>query len=328
MEGGAFALASELLESAVEPDLILASDMLDVATFLGLTKSRTAGVPCITYFHENQFAYPWSANDRDYIRGTERFYSLKNVAAALASDCIAFNSNYNCTSFFDGAALLFERFPDYNDFSAIARLKPLTRILPVGIQDVFFELDQSRPGKSDKPLILWNHRWESDKNPKEFFELLESLSRDGISFELAVLGEALDAIPREFIEAKESLARHIVHWGYVDSFAEYREWLCRADFMPVTSKQDFFGVSIAEAIACGVVPLLPDRLSYPEVFSIGSNPEFFYRSNDELARRLRHLLQGIDRLDSSALRELVGGYRWSNVVSEYDSLFSEYIDRD
>jgi len=36
--------------------------------------------------------------------------------------------------------------------------------------------------------ILWNARWEHDKNPEQFFEVLFSLDEAGLPFRLAVLG--------------------------------------------------------------------------------------------------------------------------------------------
>jgi Domain of unknown function (DUF3524). len=58
MHGGAVTLARRFLDSGAQPDLLLATDMLDVTTFLALTRHRTARVPVALYFHENQIGYP------------------------------------------------------------------------------------------------------------------------------------------------------------------------------------------------------------------------------------------------------------------------------
>src|SRR5262245_53469502 len=57
MQGGAVTLARLLTESALSPDLIVASDMLDLTTFLALTRTRTMNTPTVVYFHENQLTY-------------------------------------------------------------------------------------------------------------------------------------------------------------------------------------------------------------------------------------------------------------------------------
>ena len=65
MHGGAVTLARMFMESELQPDLILTTDMLDLTIFLSLTRSRTANIPTAIYFHENQLSYPWSTTDRD-----------------------------------------------------------------------------------------------------------------------------------------------------------------------------------------------------------------------------------------------------------------------
>ena len=65
MHGGAITLAKQFMEMDFSPDLILVTDMLDLTTFLSLTKSRTAQIPNVVYFHENQLSYPWSASDKN-----------------------------------------------------------------------------------------------------------------------------------------------------------------------------------------------------------------------------------------------------------------------
>src|SRR4051812_12277528 len=62
MRGAAVTLARQLHEYArrrqAKFDVIIATDMLDLATFLGLTRDLTAGIPVALYFHENQLTYP------------------------------------------------------------------------------------------------------------------------------------------------------------------------------------------------------------------------------------------------------------------------------
>ncbi len=59
MHGGAVTLGRRWLESSAgTPDLILATDLLDLTTFLALTRQKTATVPVALYMHENQLTYP------------------------------------------------------------------------------------------------------------------------------------------------------------------------------------------------------------------------------------------------------------------------------
>ena len=48
-----------------------------------------------------------------------------------------------------------------------------------------------------KPLhIVWNHRWEHDKDPDTFFQVLIDLHNAHIPVNLSVLGESFDEVPQ------------------------------------------------------------------------------------------------------------------------------------
>ena len=65
MHGGAVTIARRFKDMKWQPDLILATDMLDLSTFLALSRKKSYGISTAIYFHENQLAYPWSPKDRD-----------------------------------------------------------------------------------------------------------------------------------------------------------------------------------------------------------------------------------------------------------------------
>ena len=54
--------------------------------------------------------------------------------------------------------------------------------------------------------------------------------------------------------------------GFVEDLGQYRALLARADVVLSTALHDFQGLSILEATAAGCLPLVPDRLAYPEIF--------------------------------------------------------------
>ena len=95
------------------------------------------------------------------------------------------------------------------------------------------------------------------------------------------MGENFNRSPSIFDQAKEDFKNNIIQWGYTESFNEYAEWLWKADILPVTSNQEFFGASVMEAIYCQIWPILPCRLTYPELISSNDNEENFHEEIDD-----------------------------------------------
>ncbi len=333
MHGGAVTLARRFMKEKPAIDLILASDMLDLTTFLSLTRSETAGIPAVVYFHENQLTYPWSSTDRDLRSGRDGHYGFINFVSALAADAICFNSGFHKSSFLEALKVYLGRFPDNRELRSVEKIAARSQVLPLGLDLARFdayrppadESPEQAPGAADlskPPLILWNHRWEYDKNPGDFFRALEILAARGLDFELAVLGENFSEKPVEFLDAKRKLGGRIIHFGYAADFAEYAILLWRADLLPVTSNQDFFGASIVEAVYCGCCPLLPDRLSYPELLPPGRHGERLYGTFDELLEKLAFAIEHPGELETEDCREAAARFDWSRLAPEYDGLFS------
>ena len=98
----------------------------------------------------------------------------------------------------------------------------------------------------------------------------------GIPFQLVVLGEEKSTSPEIFRTAREKLKDEIISFGYAENYDEYRKLVATCDILPVTSKHEFFGISVLEAASAGVIPILPKRLSYPEIFPPEKFGELFY----------------------------------------------------
>ncbi|MDY0312634.1 MAG: DUF3524 domain-containing protein [Desulfobacterales bacterium] len=319
MHGGAVTLARRFLNSGVRPDLLLATDMLDLTTFLALTRHRTAHIPVALYFHENQIGYPWSPRDRDIAQRRDHHYGFINFSSALAADVVLFNSHYHQDSFLEALPPFFKRFPDHREPEAVSAIAAKSRVLPLGIDLGRLETPAA-PKRSGPPLILWNHRWEHDKNPQAFFDALGRLQQLGLDFQVAILGRGQQTQNVVFETARARLAHRIVHCGYVDNGAQYADWLHRADLLPVTSRQDFFGISLVEALYCGCYPLLPKRLTYPELVPFEKYPEVFYEDDHALVEKLTSAVKDIDTIRRRGFRHCVEGYDWRTMAPLYDAL--------
>ncbi len=331
MHGGAVTLAKKFMAGNYDPHLILATDMLDLTTFLSLTRARTASIPTAIYFHENQLSYPWSPDDRDVIHKRDKHYGFINYSSALTADAVFFNSGYHLESFLRELRLLLKNFPDYNELETVETIRAKSSILPLGLD--LKRLDQCKPQKNkdnstcQAPLILWNHRWEYDKNPKDFFKALNILKGKGIGFKVALLGENFRKRPKEFAEAKNQLGDRIVQYGYAKDFSDYAEWLWQADIMPVTSNQDFFGGSVVEAMYCNCFPILPKRLAYPEHIPAEEHERFFYSDFNDLVERLEMAIKDIDHIRNQKVNGFVNRYDWGNMIPFYDDVVNIILEK-
>ncbi|MEO0337721.1 MAG: DUF3524 domain-containing protein [Bacteroidota bacterium] len=319
MYGGAVELAQQFLNTVKKTDLILATDMLDLSTFLALTKSRTANLPVALYFHENQITYPWSDTDQDVKLQRHNQYGFINYTSALSADRLLFNSLYHQKSFLGSLPDFLKQFPDFRTLQLVPELAQKSQVLPLALD--LQQLNVDHLGKKEaQPLILWNHRWEYDKGPDAFFEALFQLKSEGVSFRLLVLGEAYTKAPAIFKTAQQELSNEIIHFGYVEDDAQYKSYLHQADILLVTSHQDFFGGSVVEAMYCNTFPILPDRLAYPEHLPESEKTLYFYKEEKDLYPLLKKAVLEIEatRHWANQLSDKVAHYDWRSQIDHYD----------
>lgn len=309
MHGAAITLANQLNNSEKQFESIIASDMLHLPLFKSLLKRQLANLPISLYFHENQFAYPWSPDDRDVELNRDDNYRFINYISALSADKVFFNSEYNMHSFFKGVEEFLNKLPDFQNHHTLKEIESKSKVLPLGIDlKVFDQFIKER--KYQIPVILWNHRWEYDKNPTQFYRLLKDLKLSEIDFQLIILGESTTSYPVIFNKIKDEFSNEIVHWGYADNFESYAHLISISTHLPVTSNQDFFGISVVEAIYCGVIPLLPNRLAFPEHLAENSD-EFVYSNEKEMLEKFKAMLYSPEDY-RSLLKPTI------NQISEYD----------
>ena len=309
-------------------DVLLCSDMLNLAEFRGLAPSSVLDMPAVAYFHENQLTYPVRYEDKRDFQ-----FAITNMTTALAANEVWFNSAFHRDSFLGALEDMLAKMPDHRPSAAVARIREKSSIWPQGI-DEFPPRGERRQG----PLrILWAARWEHDKAPEDFFEAVANLADRGLDFRLSVIGQQFREMPSVFKEAKEHFADRIDHWGYLPSRNDYMSVLSDADVIVSTARHEFFGVGVAEAIAAGALPLLPTRLAYPELLQLSACPQartFFYESPSEnLADRLSSLAELADRNTSiwpcnpNLARQIVSRFAWPTLTDQLDDALQQAANR-
>lgn len=287
-------------------DLVLATSMVDLATLMGLYPSLGRAKK-VVYFHENQFAYPESSRQTSQIEG-----QMVNLYSALAADHVVFNTAYNRDSFVDGAKALLKKMPE--NLPVAARLETLranAHLLPVPIIPLSYNL----PALAHSRRIIWNHRWEYDKNPQDFFTALMALSEQGIDFELAVMGQQFRQSPTIFDQARERLSAHIIAWGPQPE-SDYHALLSGGGIVVSTTWHEFQGLAIMEAAQRGMLPLVPDRLCFPELYS----SDYRYDGSvEDLQQRLTSWLTDPAACPPELLTEC---WEWPQWQAAYQELLS------
>ena len=329
MQGGAVTLAEKaraIVDEGFVPDVIFASDMVNLPAFLALTRDLFATTPTVLFFHENQLTYPLPEG-----RERDMTYAYINYLSALAADRLVFNSAFHQDEFFSALPDLLRRFPDYTHVGTLPSLRDKSEVLHLGIDlagldTVRPDAEAQRAREPGPPVLLWNHRWEYDKNPDAFFRTVNRLDDAGVPFRLILAGQTFNEQPSAFESGFRRYADRVLHYGYAETFEDYACLLWRSDVVVSTSIHEFFGVSMMEAIACGCHPLLPNRLTYPELVPASLHRPLLhapvlYDTDDDLFEILKQVLRGADqRLPASVLREVVEPLAWSRQIDAYDAM--------
>ena len=266
-------------------DMLFCSDMLNLAEFYGLVDKRIRDIPSVVYFHENQLTYPNQVeSDRDYQ------FVVTNMTTALAADRLWFNSQFHKNEFPAELKKFIRKFPSEKPENIIERIQAKSTVQHPAIDVPVPETID----KTGRPLqILWAARWEHDKNPEDFFAAIKQIAKKGIDFRLSIIGEHFTEIPEVFTQAIKDYTAILDHWGFQPTRDDYIAALQNADIVVSTAIHEFFGISMVEAIASGAYPVLPNRLSYPEIVSAIEQTEpneFLYEGTvDSLTEKLTDL---------------------------------------
>ena len=314
MRGAAFHFA-HAVGTPEEADLLLVSDLMNVADLKAVWGAKCP--PIVLYVHENQLSYPTPAGEQKDFQ-----FAFTDIASALAADAMVFNSHYHRDAYFAALPAVLRRMPEYEPAWIPEALAAKASVLYPGcrLPDPPVEGEAG----AGPPLVIWNHRWEFDKQPAAFFAALSKVQRAGVAFEVALLGENAQYVPQEFIAAREWLGGRVVQYGYLPSRNAYLELLGRGSVVVSAAIQENFGISVVEAVAAGCHPLLPCRLAYPEVIPDVYHAACLYDDDEALAEMLSALLSSPPVTAPSGLAAAMQRYSWDRLAASYDALFEEW----
>lgn len=316
------------IEQGATFDSILTSTFLDVAVLRSLLATQGVSIRLALYFHENQFSYPGQVHDP----GMFQFTSI-NFTSALCADRLAFNSHYNRDTFLNGVRQYVKKAVDMDLGHLEEQIWQKSVILSPGIDfqqidDLYdsYRLSEKTAAvqrtvervepvaRKREQVIVWNHRWEHDKDPETFFQTLFALQdAEKYPFQLIVLGQHFHNQPEIFAQAKTVLHNRILHFGYVKSRQDYARLLMMGDYVVSTARHEFFGISVLEGVRAGCHPVVPDRLAYKEIF-----PQEYRYAPGTLQKHLQRLLaRPYQQEKSTEVQKLTDAYSWSHLRKRY-----------
>jgi glycosyltransferase involved in cell wall biosynthesis len=327
MNGGSVTLASKSEEVGEKIDLVLASSMTNLPAFIALTNPRFANTPFVMYMHENQLTMPVPDNaERD------QTFAYINYLSALSAHKLIFSSAFHYNTFMSELPVFLKSFADYSHEDSIRIIESKSIVMHPGLNLKEHDITPDYRSRNERPVIVWNQRWEFDKNPAMFFRVMNRLDDSGCEFDLILAGDQLHEKPPEFKQIWKRYGKRILHYGYADNFELYSKLLHTGDIVVSTATYEFFCLAIMEAVYCGCHPFLPNDLTYPELIPESLHEPLlhasvFYQNEEDLFKKLRRVLTGDTRpLPVSTLQRINKHLDWSTRVGRFDDLFEQIAE--
>jgi glycosyltransferase involved in cell wall biosynthesis len=333
MSGGAVSLAEQTKQVEGYVDLILASSMTNLPAFIALTNPRFAHTPCVMYMHENQLTMPLPEGEQ-----RDETYCYINYLSALVADELWFSSRFHLQEFFEALPVFLKKYSDRSYLRLIDQLQAKSRVVHPGIALQHFDAQRrpAPPASADArkpPVIVWNQRWEYDRNPDMFCRIINRLDDTDCVFDLILAGDQLHTDSPELRNLRDRYGDRILHYGYVTDMQKYGELLHKGDIALSTSRYEFFCTALMEAVYCGCHPMVPNDLTYPELIPEALQQPLlhapvFYESEDDLFRKMRRLLLGEVRpLPPATLRRINKHLDWNQHINVLDDLLEGVVQK-
>lgn len=206
------------------------------------------------------------------------------IGGSIAADRVVTNSRYT-------TRMMTEAFSAYLNPAALRAITDKTETLPFGFVDDDLATHPITP--HDKPVVIYNHRFELYKQPKVTADVLRSL-RSRFDFEVWITQYIAQKVGEFPFDRTVGDPDHRV---YLDNIAV-------PAINTLNSVHETFCISVLDSLALGHVVVLPNRVTFPELVPEGY--PYLFESTDEQTRMLASILRDWPRAHdewSSRLRE-------------------------
>ncbi len=193
----------------------------------------------------------------------------------------------------------------------------------------------------DKNLILFDHRLNDDKKPAYFLRLVEDLFpqfpqlKFGISTNLNEQ-DFWNTIDKDIIASlKDTISRfRSLSIIFNSAREDYFRLLKQAYIAPCFATHETFGFSVAESLAAGCLPVVPTRLTYPEL--VNEDTDLMYLSTGDpekdyqaALKQILYLIQNPEFGEKKSLevRSYVDRFNPREVVGRILDIVDKYAQR-
>ena len=274
----------------------------------GLMVSRSTGIPTVMTYCTN-------------VVDTMEYYSPLPLPMELQSKLAwIYMKNYlkrpNCVVALTPATL--KEFEDNN-----VRTKR-TEVIPIGIDVNRFRQDLDgtdivkRYGLEGKKVVIHVGRVSYEKNVGTVIKAAKSLP-DDVAMLIVGKGPALEEM-KELAES-EGLSKKVIFTGFV-SDDELPLHYAASDVVVSASRFETQGLTIAEAMACGLPAACSDGRAFLDVVEEGTNGYFFDDTSERCAEAILKCLDNLDALKVNA-RKTAETYSMETVGRKLENLYAD-----
>lgn len=182
---------------------------------------------------------------------------------------------------------------------------------PFDTADVLSAVRRILPPNQRLKVIIFPHRWDREKRPDVFMDMMDKLWERRQDFEV-IITTSRPTFHSNDPALIDQLARSKFYHRVLAGLTKEQYYGClnQARVFVSTAEEENFGYCVVEAATLGCSPVVPNRLSHPEV--LNQDPRFLYDTSDEALEKIDRFLdcpiqvpfQYVERYDRSIDRIL------------------------
>lgn len=152
---------------------------------------------------------------------------------------------------------------------------------------------------AEKRIFIWVGNLDQNKDPMCMLNAFLSYKNQGDAFKLYLFYSKTDLLPRiETFINQNQMECCVFLQGKIEN-AQLETWFNASDFFVSCSHSEGSGVALAEAMACGCIPIISDIASFKYMTDYGAVGKLFRKGNpSDLAQKLTEL----NRIDLASER--------------------------